>query len=385
MHAAYEAYIASCFSGKIPRFIVETQLEKMDNYPILIVPMMTYAEEKTLVKIKDYIEKGGKVIILNKNSLAKTERNADQNPELLEFIRANSQVLSYNGSASSAQQGEIDVFRKALRDTMAEVGISYAELIDTATGKPDEKTEYTIGIHDGKFIINVSNFNFDVNDIKSYKLYVNGKAVDSIYNLRKAEDEGDTIKLGGLDVCTYTAEIDNPFFDTYGHWANGEVSGLYEKGLVSGISASRFAPNNSITRAEFLALIVRALGLSTVSYKNNVSDVDKNAWYAKTVATALENGIITDDSFRPNDKATRSEMSEMLYDACKASGVALNDEAGLTFADQAEITDKTSVGAITEIGLISGYEDNTFRPAGFLTRAEASTVINRLLKTITKE
>lgn len=385
MHAAYQAYIASCFSGKIPRFIVETQLDKMDNYPILIVPMMTYAENKTLVKIKDYIEKGGKVIILNKNSLSKTERNADSDAGLLEFIRANSQVLSYNGAASSAQQGEVDVFRKTLRDTMAEVGINYAELIDTKTGKPDEKTEYTIGIHDGKFIINVSNFNFDVKDIKSYKLYVNGKAVDSIYNLRKAEDEGDTIELGGLDICTYAVEIDNPFFDTYNHWADGEVAGLYEKGLVSGISASRFAPNSSITRAEFLALIVRALGLDTVSYKNNFKDVDKNSWYAQTVATALENGIISGDTFRPDDKATRSEMSRMLYDACKVSGVALNDNADLSFADQAEIKDKMSVGAITEIGLISGYEDNTFRPDGALTRAEAATVINRLLKTITKE
>lgn len=385
MNAAYQAYTASCFSGKIPRFIVETQLEKMDNYPILIVPMVTYAENKTLVKIKDYIEKGGKVIILNKNSLSKTERNADSDSSLLEFIRANSKVLTYNGFASLAPQGDIDAFRKTLRETMQEVGISYAELIDVNTGKPDEKTEYTLGIHDGKLIINVSNFNYDVKDIKSYKLYVNGTPVDKIYNLRKAEDEGETIELGGLDVGTYTVEIDNPFFDTYSHWAKNEVAGLYEKGLVSGISASRFAPNSSITRAEFLALIVRALGLDTVSYKNSFADVDKNAWYAKTVQAAFDNGIITGDAFRPNDKATREEMSKMLYDACIKAGVALNDNAEVRFADSDAINDKKSVASISEIGLISGYEDNTFRPAGLLTRAEATTVINRLLETITKE
>jgi len=347
--------------------------------------MVTYAENKTLVKIKDYIEKGGKVIILNKNSLSKTERNADSDSSLLEFIRANSKVLTYNGSASLAPQGDIDAFRKTLRETMQEVGISYAELIDVNTGKLDEKTEYTLGIHDGKLIINVSNFNYDVKDIKSYKLYVNGTPVDKIYNLRKAEDEGETIELGGLDVGTYTVEIDNPFFDTYSHWAKNEVAGLYEKGLVSGISASRFAPNSSITRAEFLALIVRALGLDTVSYTNSFADVDKNAWYAKTVQTAFDNGIITGEEFRPNDKATREEMSKMLYDACIKAGVTLNDNAEVRFADSDAINDKKSVASISEIGLISGYEDNTFRPAGLLTRAEATTVINRLLETITKE
>ena len=385
MHAAYQSYIASCFSGKIPRFIVETQLEKMDNYSILIVPMMTYVENKTLVKIKDYIEKGGKVIILNKNSLSKTERNADSDSSLLEFIRANSKVLSYNGAASFVPQGEIEAFRKTLRQTMQEVGINYAELIDLNTGKPDEKTEYTLGIHEGKLIINVSNFNFDVKDIKSYKLFVNGKPVDNLYNLRTAEDEGETIELGGLEVGTYSVEVKNPFFDTYNHWGDEEVEKLYGRGLVNGVSVSRFAPDNSITRAEFLALVVRSLGWESVGYKNNISDVDSKAWYAPTVASALKFGLIDENEFRPDEKATREEMSKMLYAACSSSGVELNDNAEIKFLDYDSITDKKSVAAITQIGLIDGYEDNTFRASGYLTRAEATTVINRLYEILTNK
>lgn len=385
MHAAYEAYVASCFSGKIPRFIVETQLDKMDNYPILIVPMTIYAEHKTLVKIKDYIEKGGKVIIMNEKSLSKTERNADSDSELLGFIHGNSKVITYNGFHASAPDSDITLLRKTLRETMAEAKINYAELIDTATGKVDEKTEFAIGMHDGKLIVNVSNFNYDVKEIKSYKLYVNGKPVDSLYNLRKAEDEGDTIELGGLDVCTYAVEIDNPFFDTYGHWGEEFIKGLYNEGLVSGISVSRFAPNNNITRAEFLALIVRSLGISGASYKNNIPDVNGTDWYATTVAAAVEKGLIPAEAFRPKDNATREEMSKMLFDACKFAGIELNENAELKFADAEEISEKNVVAAVADSGLISGCDDNTFRPAGLLTRAEAATVINKLYNTITNK
>ena len=178
--------------------------------------------------------------------------------------------------------------------------------------------------------------------------------------------------FGGVNVSAETHSY------TYNHWGDEEVEKLYGRGLVNGISASRFAPDNSITRAEFLALIIRSLGLKSVEYKNNISDVDSKAWYAQTVATALEYGLIDENEFRPDDKATRGEMSKMLYNACRKSGVQFNDNAEIEFSDSDSVTDKKSVAAISEIGLITGYEDNTFRESGFLTRAEASTVINRL-------
>lgn len=167
-------------------------------------------------------------------------------------------------------------------------------------------------------------------------------------------------------------------------WAREAVEALAEKGIVSGKSENEFAPGDFVTREEFLAMIVRAFGLSDDNAKCDFKDVSSDAWYYKTVASAYSAGItsgISSEMFGIGSPITRQDMCVLAYKAASKAGVAI---AGgeLNFADSEEISDyaKECVGAMSSAGILSGVGDNRFAPQDTATRAGAARVIYELLK-----
>ena len=98
------------------------------------------------------------------------------------------------------------------------------------------------------------------------------------------------------------------------HWAKDEISELYEKGVVSGISDTSLGLDDSVTRAQFASLIVRALDLDITSYKGEFKDVSNDDWYADQLQTAYDNNLLSgyDGNMSPNDNITREEMAAIL-------------------------------------------------------------------------
>ena len=172
------------------------------------------------------------------------------------------------------------------------------------------------------------------------------------------------------------------FADTVGHWAQKDIEEMAERGIVSGVTENTFEPDRAITRAEFATLLVKALNLSS-GVSAEFSDVFQSEWYYHSVNAAANAGLIAgyDSLFRPNDLITREEMAVILE---KASSY-LEKNAGRgrieRFSDQASISDWAydSVDAATTAGLISGMPDGTFAPKENATRAQAVSVIKRLL------
>lgn len=209
-------------------------------------------------------------------------------------------------------------------------------------------------------------------------------------------DNGSTEYVGGK-IKNGMISADVMHFSTYGvftyeksyrdvptsHWASPVIKELTAKHIVQGVSADSFGPELQITRAEFVAMIVRQLGLEA-SGQAKFSDVSADSWYASEVAAAYENGIAEGTgaaTFEPNKRITREEMSAIIvrvYEKMTGQKAALGT---VSFADSQEIADwaKPSVQAAVKAGLMAGRSETGFAPKGNATRAEASQVLYNLL------
>ncbi|MGI6307778.1 MAG: S-layer homology domain-containing protein [Dethiobacteria bacterium] len=167
--------------------------------------------------------------------------------------------------------------------------------------------------------------------------------------------------------------------DIAGHWAEANIKALVVKDAITGYPDQTFKPNNNITRAEFATVLVKAFELESKTGK--VFNDTAGHWAKDAIATAAGHGIVngySDTTFGPNDNITREQMAVMIV---KAAQLAETTDVP-AFNDCSKIADwaQQAVAAASASGIINGYPDNTFRPQGQATRAEAATVIVKALK-----
>ncbi|WP_151735407.1 pullulanase [Paenibacillus tengchongensis] len=168
------------------------------------------------------------------------------------------------------------------------------------------------------------------------------------------------------------------------HWAFQAIQSLSAKQIVNGVSQDAFNPGGKVTRAEFTALLVRALGLQGTG-QGAFADVAAGAWYAADVNTAVSLGIVNgrgEGRFAPNSTVTREEMAAMLIRALQVKeGRELTAAASASFTDAADISAWAAsyVNAASDLNLIQGREGGGFAPKAAMTRAESAQVIYRLL------
>ena len=172
------------------------------------------------------------------------------------------------------------------------------------------------------------------------------------------------------------------FTDIAGHWAKDDIEAMVALGVVSGVTETTFEPDRSVTRAEFATLIAKALKLNGTT-SEDFADVLSGEWYYTFVHTAASAGLIAgyDGYFRPDDPITREEMAVVLAKAYALRGGAVLSGGIEKFADRDEIADwaYASVDTVTTAGLISGMTPTTFVASSYTTRAQAVSVLRRLL------
>ncbi|RUT30521.1 pullulanase [Paenibacillus zeisoli] len=230
----------------------------------------------------------------------------------------------------------------------------------------------------------------------SFKLKGNpNKDLVGVYYLA---DNGTLEYVGGVltgDVLTaqvkhfskYAAlEIDKSFADVpASHWASAAIKSLTAKQIVTGVTDTKYQPNSKVSRAEFTALLARALGLQAGEH-SAFADVKAGAWYASYVDAAVKAGIVTGrskDAFAPNETISREEMAVMLIRALEVKQGKKVDAAvsAGAFADATKISSWAAayVNAAASLELVQGKENHQFDPQGFMTRAESAQVIYKLL------
>lgn len=179
------------------------------------------------------------------------------------------------------------------------------------------------------------------------------------------------------------------FKDIAGHWAEAKIKRGVALGIVNGYSDGSFKPEGKVTRAEFTAMLIRALkkdsqGTPAVTF----SDYDRIPDWAKpSVTAAAALGLVTgyeDGTFRSEQLITRAEMAVMIM---RQSGIALKEDRTPAFADAADIPDwaAPSIAAAADAGLIHGRDNNRYEPMEYTTRAEAVTLILALLDRLASE
>lgn len=178
------------------------------------------------------------------------------------------------------------------------------------------------------------------------------------------------------------------FGDLAGSWAQSAVEDMASRLIVQGTGSGNFEPARSVNRAEFAAILAAGLGLSADNAAaSGFADVSAGDWYSRDVAAAAQYGLINgfgDGTFRPDKTITRAEAMAMLARAMKVSGLgAVSADASTlgAFADQADVPQwaREAAAANVQAGLIEGTEQRRLVPGAQLSRAEAAALIRRLL------
>lgn len=181
---------------------------------------------------------------------------------------------------------------------------------------------------------------------------------------------------------------ESSFSDISGHWSKATVEEMASRLIMDGMGDGRFEPNRAMTRAEFAAVVVRALGLPAGSRAMAYSDVRAEDWYAGAVASAQAYGLIggfEDGTFRPNGTLTREQAMTIVARAMAVTGLAPERlaaaEALASFGDTDRVADWALDAAANSVaaGIMRGRADGTLAPQGTVTRAEAAVMMERLL------
>ncbi len=178
------------------------------------------------------------------------------------------------------------------------------------------------------------------------------------------------------------------FADVQNHENQKAIEELASRGIISGRSADKFDPNATMTRAEFAAIVVNALGLE-LEKVDTFTDVDANKWYAGFVGTAYRYGIVKGTSattFNPNGTITKQEAATMVVNAAKLCGM----DTEMTLAEAQNILSQfpdyvqSSGWARTFLGFcydqdILSQNDMTLEPKRNVKRCEIAEMLYRMM------
>ena len=190
-----------------------------------------------------------------------------------------------------------------------------------------------------------------------------------------SEDGLETIKY----TVTVTADLQFSDVNENDRFYNN-VMGAVENGYMSGMGDGTFGPMKTATRAQFASALACAMGYEAPEDSTTIDtpfvDVDADDWYAGAVAFCKENGIISgyeDTTFRPDQTITRQEAAAMLNNAFGLE--ASTDVSKFTDAGKIASWATAHVAAVANAELMNGDAAGTFRPTGTLTRAELASIM----------
>lgn len=198
----------------------------------------------------------------------------------------------------------------------------------------------------------------------------------------------ETDKVGYFGAAMYYRTFD----DVVNHWASRDIEFLVSRGAIPLDSPYLFKPDASITRAEFVKFLVKALGIAPyypkfISYDDIDIESDDFGYIEAALRAGLVSGI-SHDKFAPDKSLTREEAGVLL---ARAGNMKLLKDQEVNklvtkFADEKSISKwaRSQLAAALKSKVLSGMADNTFRPRVETTRAEAAAMIVRLSELMNK-
>lgn len=251
---------------------------------------------------------------------------------------------------------------------------------------------------------------FDIRDSNNNALFSeNGRCVgeipytpgdnDSVKNTVLKDPAGNYVTLSAYypdaqmihwqlsDVGTYVITTNTvSFTDTSSHWGLTYIAFLSSRGVTDGMGEGLFAPNDSLTRAQFVTFLARVANADvSASGTDRFTDVTSGSWYYNYVGWAYDTGITSGISlteFAPEAKITREQMAvfaNRLLTYLDIEQTAVCEAATFTDAGSISSWATESVAAAQSMGIINGRSEGNFDPGGNATRAEAATVCAKII------
>ena len=180
-----------------------------------------------------------------------------------------------------------------------------------------------------------------------------------------------------------TVDVSDLFIDvTPDAWYKDAIQYAYDNGLMTGVSATEFAPEATTTRAMIVSILARLEGVTTAQAAG-FADVNDNDWYATAVNWAANVGVVNgyeDNTFKPNTAITREQLAAILMNYAAYKGEDVSNRADLTsYTDQPSTWAQEAMQWAVAEGLISGVTADTLQPQGAATRAQVAAILQRFL------
>ena len=184
------------------------------------------------------------------------------------------------------------------------------------------------------------------------------------------------------------AQDKEPFTDVAdGAWYAEAVQYVYENGMMNGVSATSFGPDETTTRGMIVTMLHRLEG-EPAAEASDFADVAAGMYYADAVDWAAANGIVTgvsDSAFAPGSAITREQLAAILYRYAQYKGYDVSASADLgAYADAAQVSAYATAAMqwANASGLITGETSTTLNPQGSATRAQVATILMRFCEDV---
>lgn len=197
-----------------------------------------------------------------------------------------------------------------------------------------------------------------------------------------------TVLLGTATMPAMAVSVDQLTDVKKTDWFYSAVQYVAEKDYMIGVTDDLFAPSREVSRAMFVVILHRMDGEPSVATSTTFADVPADAWCAKAVSWAVQNGIVyglNEKEFAPNAPVTRQQMCVMMdrfldYRAKKDNKTFKTTNQAKTFLDADSIGAfaKEAVKQCQMLGLMNGDKEGNFNPKNNATRAEVAVVVQRL-------
>lgn len=302
--------------------------------------------------------------------------------------------IVYRGSAKNAVDGPENVVLKTEKEGNVRIYEVFFPWGTISSGKPEEYIPFCVILNenegDGRkgwveFAPGISTTKsaneFGILKFSGKEPELNtGEPIRPVVKDLTAKEEVEEVQTIVYEVKTYITYPDIKF-----HWARTAIDNMASRGIVRGYGEF-YNPSWNSTRAEFIATLVRAVGLDTVSYQGGFGDIGADHWCADYIQAAVEGELLPKDFYangiRPDENITREEMFAMFCNALLKRKNLPMTSAKLTYSDSGEISVwiMPYIRCAQQYGLISGNGTGMLCPKNPATRAEIAVMADRFVE-----
>lgn len=169
------------------------------------------------------------------------------------------------------------------------------------------------------------------------------------------------------------------------HWASKSIEVLTADGIVNGLGNRLFAPDETVTREQFVKMAVDCLGLQSTGENLPFADVEEGQWYVPYVAAAYENKLVSgveENLFGIGEPMLRQDMAVIIHRILTGEGKVpakkTDTYSNFNDADQIDAYAKEAVETLSNGGMISGISQTEYAPYAYVTRAQAARMIDQM-------